>query len=758
MRLRLLTIGGVLCVLGLAITAGVIAAQGGGEGGGYLGAGECSACHRGLARDHAATAHALTLQSPETEGAIVADFTQGEDQRTLQFPGESAARPITAEDIAIVIGAGKHAQRYAVEVDGALVVVPIEWNTAAGQWQPFTLAESWPDPAYDFATNCAYCHTAGFDSETQTWIDDGVQCEACHGPGEAHVSLADEAGNRPSDEETDAIRAAIFNRPDSQMCGQCHNRGTDTATGRVYPTAYRPGGDLLAGYTPIASGDATHWWAAGHASQPNMQYNEWLESAHARALEGLRTSEGAQDSCLSCHSGDYRYIERIRGWFDEYDLDGTKPESLTLATAEFGIACQTCHNPHSEEDYPFYLVAEPYALCAECHNTADFTGEGIHHPTLELYEGRPIVEEVEGTPSGHFATEGGPDCLTCHMPRLAVAEGDRASHALRAVLPDAPEALTSAVGCVSCHTDVTSPQVQAMITDARTDLAARLEAAQAALGADSPAWVRTAVAAVAGDSSSGLHNYGYTNALLSAAETELGLRVPVEVVIPEAPPEPEWILLPLIGRVENMTTVGLTMGTLAFLAALTVGLGLVIHRAGRQRLLGWLLVLVALALLVIAVVLVLRSGQKAQAMASGEDSYCLMCHSGSARPLTLADGHTLRLAIDPAGMETSVHGTASEIGYVGCIDCHGADAFPHHGVPQSLRQYRVERSLLCVDCHVEDIQHYRDVRKNNIPVGCADCHGAHAVQPADTLRIAPTRVIEGIEAEVTPAPAEATGE
>jgi formate-dependent nitrite reductase cytochrome c552 subunit len=103
-------------------------------------------------------------------------------------------------------------------------------------------------------------------------------------------------------------------------------------------------------------------------------------------------------------------------------------------------------------------VAEPYALCAECHNTADFTGEGIHHPTLELYEGRPIVEEVEGTPSGHFATEGGPDCLTCHMPRLAVAEGDRASHALRAVLPDAPEALTSAVGCVSCHTDVTSPR------------------------------------------------------------------------------------------------------------------------------------------------------------------------------------------------------------------------------------------------------------------------------------------------------------
>jgi hypothetical protein len=86
-----------------------------------------------------------------------------------------------------------------------------------------------------------------------------------------------------------------------------------------------------------------------------------------------------------------------------------------------------------------------------------------------------------------------------------------------------------------------------MITDARTDLAARLEAAQAALGADSPAWVRTAVDAVAGDSSSGLHNYGYTNALLSAAEPSWPAR-PGRSRDPRSAAGAEWILLPLIGR------------------------------------------------------------------------------------------------------------------------------------------------------------------------------------------------------------------
>ena len=107
--------------------------------------------------------------------------------------------------------------------------------------------------------------------------------------------------------------------------------------------------------------------------------------------------------CLTCHSGDYRYTEKIRGWFDEFDLDGTLPASLTVQTATKGIACQTCHNPHTEEDNDFLLVDAPYALCADCHNTANYTGEGVHHPTVEIYEGQPLVDEVAGIPSGHFS-------------------------------------------------------------------------------------------------------------------------------------------------------------------------------------------------------------------------------------------------------------------------------------------------------------------------------------------------------------------
>ena len=57
-----------------------------------------------------------------------------------------------------------------------------------------------------------------------------------------------------------------------------------------------------------------------------------------------------------------------------------------------------------------------------------------------------------------------------------------------------------------------------MVTDVQANVSARLDSAQAALTSDSPDWVRVALEAVAGDGSRGLHNYGYTNALLSAGK------------------------------------------------------------------------------------------------------------------------------------------------------------------------------------------------------------------------------------------------
>jgi hypothetical protein len=67
--------------------------------------------------------------------------------------------------------------------------------------------------------NCGTCHTTGYvpignqhglPGLIGTWAEDGIGCEACHGPGSNHV-------NDPY-----LVKATIVR--DSELCGQCHIR------------------------------------------------------------------------------------------------------------------------------------------------------------------------------------------------------------------------------------------------------------------------------------------------------------------------------------------------------------------------------------------------------------------------------------------------------------------------------------------------------------------------------------------------------
>lgn len=111
--------------------------------------------------------------SAKTIRAIKADFTQGEKERTVQFPGESSARPFTVDDVAFVIGSGRYVERYLYKVDrSAYLVFPAEWNVAAKKWQPYTPGNKWPeDAAFNWTQNCAGCHTTGLDPERGRWKD-----------------------------------------------------------------------------------------------------------------------------------------------------------------------------------------------------------------------------------------------------------------------------------------------------------------------------------------------------------------------------------------------------------------------------------------------------------------------------------------------------------------------------------------------------------------------------------------------------------
>jgi predicted CXXCH cytochrome family protein len=527
-------LGLILLSIGFFVVVGTYSsAQDGEPTPEYVGARECNSCHRDVRGDMAGycedakVCHARALQAVSgSTNPVLADFSVGDDLRVVQFPGESESRPFTADDIAFVMGAGRYVQRFVYKSsDDRYLVLPAEWNTVNQQWDPLILGETWPDDnAYDWGQNCARCHTSGLTSTTPLqWLDDGVVCEACHGPGSAHVTLADEAGTRPSKEEMSAIRGAIAFSPDPQICGQCHSQGHEPDTNHPFPLNYRPGDNLLdpAIFELVATDSADHWWLTGQARRSNMQYNEWLNSGHATALDTLKSDPAADDSCLACHSGDYRWNQQVIARFDEGFYEGDPPAPLTVAIARFGVVCITCHNVHATSaENDFFLVAEPYALCTECHSDTD-ASDGLHHPVQQMFEGS-LEELGNAIPSAHFSAENGPECVTCHLARVPVGNFTLASHSLQIVAPGPGSDQMIQDSCTVCHQQhASAAAMQALIDDTQTSVQARLQAARTALQGDEPPWVMRALDFVEGDGSLGIHNYAYTDFLLDAIEAEL---------------------------------------------------------------------------------------------------------------------------------------------------------------------------------------------------------------------------------------------
>ncbi len=531
----------------------------------YSGSKECASCHRGITQDHADSNHALALVDvSKKKTAILGDFDQGEDVRTVQLPSEDKARPFTAKDIAYVVGSGQHVQRYLYKVAANnYMVLPAEWNAETKQWEPYKIADEWPAPAYDWEQSCAYCHTTGFDVNKGRWKDPGVQCESCHGPASEHVKIAKDIGKNPTDEELTQLRSAIYTTPDAQVCGQCHSQGV-SKDNHPYPVGYVPGANLSDFFELVPKDSADHWWVTGHASQPNMQYNEWFKSTHASSLSDMAQNFAADDKCLACHSQDARRTTELIAAVTKGDREGAAPVPLTVTDAKWGITCQTCHYQHTDSKEPFELVQEANTLCMSCH-TNPTDSNGVHHPVKEMFQGTAIVAGIDGVAGEHFKAKDGPVCITCHMQNIPVGTTSRAEHTFRPVLPGSSDGkLPSA--CEGCHKDLTMTDMQLLVQDTQAAVRSRLKAAQAQFESLSKPQPDTedmtrydqanaALNFIKNDGSFGIHNYTYADMLLTTAEQDLAVLSAASATVEATPAiTPEVTAEPNIQNAQPVST------------------------------------------------------------------------------------------------------------------------------------------------------------------------------------------------------------
>jgi len=333
---------------------------------GYVGSAACAGCHEAEEAAWRGSQHARAMQeaTPATilanfedarfsHGGVVTRFFRDGDAFKVQTDGADGS----LQDFTVRYTYGLYPlQQYLVEFPrGHLQSLTIAWDTrdaTAGGQRWFDLYPDqdirpgsplhWTGIDQNWNFQCADCHSTNLrknynattDSFDTTWSDINVACEACHGPGEAHVAWAKQGGGGsdkgltaklderrgvswPVDPATGSARRSTPRNSSTEIevCARCHSRRGQFSDAHV-------------------------------AGQP-------LQDAFRPALiePGLYWPDGQMRAEV------YNYAS-----------------FLTSRMASRGVTCSDCHDPHSQK-----LRATGNDVCAQCHLAQRFDTPAHHH-------------------------------------------------------------------------------------------------------------------------------------------------------------------------------------------------------------------------------------------------------------------------------------------------------------------------------------------------------------------------------------------
>ncbi|MFZ5951596.1 MAG: multiheme c-type cytochrome [Candidatus Rifleibacteriota bacterium] len=278
---------------------------------GYAGSESCKACHTDIFDQWRLTPHArMTRKLDKVE-------------KHTEIPVEELG--VAREKIAWVLGS-HYVHRFVAEASGTLVVLPKIWDRHQKKWLPIH-DHGWKNRYW--LKQCAGCHTTGFSGEDDSFVEAGVGCESCHGPGLNHT--------RTGSKE---FITSIKNLPEDRremICESCHTSGLDNSGEYHFPAGYKPGDDLTAHFSGLTPKPGQ--------SPENFKGDETYEDRR-RQWDFLK-SRFLLASGLTCD-----YCQNFR------DVK-TRDNSNYLSSDEYCLTCHTDQQNHPEES--------PGSNCMVCH-------------------------------------------------------------------------------------------------------------------------------------------------------------------------------------------------------------------------------------------------------------------------------------------------------------------------------------------------------------------------------------------------------
>lgn len=139
-----------------------------------------------------------------------------------------------AEEVQYILGSGRRGRSYLLDRDGWLFMSPISWYSEKGCWDLSPGYDPARHPRFDrrVPERCVQCHAGRLNHSRQTtgadferygrppFVETGIGCERCHGPGESHIAWQTNGAHAGSDPMIRLQELSPARRDD--ICNQCH--------------------------------------------------------------------------------------------------------------------------------------------------------------------------------------------------------------------------------------------------------------------------------------------------------------------------------------------------------------------------------------------------------------------------------------------------------------------------------------------------------------------------------------------------------
>lgn len=367
---------------------------------GYVSSAACLGCHPGEHASFTRTYHRTMTQaaSPETvrapldgrplsvDGRVMRlERRGGEVWATIPDP-EAVIEGKPAIDVTrrVVLTTGSHREQafwVAGGRRGDLRLVPFVWlpqdEAFVARREAFLLPPDEPMPAVRWASNCIACHAVAGEPRHDLASDTfdtrvaelGVTCEACHGPGAAHVErhrdpvarYAQHASSRP--DPTIVHPGKLPPSRSAAVCGQCHayafprdeagwwtegysrtfRAGDPLERSRLLITPASMGGQP--GAPVIDAAASAIFWPDGAVRVGGREYNGLVASPCYERGDGDRKM-----TCLSCHA-----------------MHEGDPAGQIAPDRAGDRGCTTCHTDARSRSHSHHAAGSSGSACVSCH-------------------------------------------------------------------------------------------------------------------------------------------------------------------------------------------------------------------------------------------------------------------------------------------------------------------------------------------------------------------------------------------------------